>query len=174
MNRRDFISGVGGAAAWPLVAHAQQPAKLPTVGFLNSASPDTYAFNANSFREGLRQTGFVEGENVRIEYRWAKGNYSELPGLAADAGEPGGGEMRFRRYGWIGIAFGLVLGLSGGSWGLYLHLRNRPHDRTAQTSFQRWRAHTKRSPSRGLFSRLETVPKRKAYWIRFRPHLWAC
>jgi putative tryptophan/tyrosine transport system substrate-binding protein len=84
MNRRDFISGVGGAAAWPLVAHAQQPAKLPTVGFLNSASPDTYAFNANSFREGLRQTGFVEGENVRIEYRWAKGNYSELPGLAAD------------------------------------------------------------------------------------------
>src|SRR4051812_16181261 len=84
MNRRDFISGVGGAAAWPLVAHAQQPAKLPTVGFLNSAYPDTYAFNANSFREGLRQTGFVEGENVRIEYRWAKGNYSELPGLAAD------------------------------------------------------------------------------------------
>ena len=59
-------------------------ATVPLVGFLNSASPDTYRFNANSFREGLAQAGFVEGRNVRIEERWAKGDYQALPGLAAE------------------------------------------------------------------------------------------
>src|SRR5215472_14484641 len=83
MRRREFITAVGGAAAsWPLVARAQQA--LPAVGFLNSASPDTYRFNADSFREGLAKTGFVEGRNVRIEERWANGDYQVLPALAAE------------------------------------------------------------------------------------------
>jgi len=83
MRRREFITYLSGAAAsWPLVAQAQQA--LPIVGFLNSASPDTYRFNADSFREGLAKTGFVEGRNVRIEERWANGNYEILPALAAE------------------------------------------------------------------------------------------
>src|SRR5689334_7520207 len=61
-----------------------QSATVPLVGFLNSASPDTYRFNADSFREGLAQAGFVEGRNVRIEERWAKSDYQALPGLAAE------------------------------------------------------------------------------------------
>ena len=69
-------------ATWPLVAHAQQHA--PLVGFLNSASPDTYRFNADSFREGLAKAGFVEGRNVRIEERWARGDDEALPTLAAE------------------------------------------------------------------------------------------
>jgi hypothetical protein len=82
MKRRDFITLVGGAAAgWPFAARAQQK-PLPVVGFLNSASRETYYFNADSFREGLRQQGFVDGQNVRIEERWAGGNYDLLPGLA--------------------------------------------------------------------------------------------
>ena len=91
MRRRAFITLLGGAAAWPLSAHAQQgagppsqSATVPLVGFLNSASPDTYRFNADSFREGLAQAGFVEGRNVRIEERWAKSDYQALPGLAAE------------------------------------------------------------------------------------------
>src|SRR5258707_14443470 len=86
MKRRDFIAALGGAAVWPLPAHAQPATKLPVIGFLNGASPDTYAFNAASFREGLRQAGFVDGENVRIEDRWGKGSYDDLPRLAAELG----------------------------------------------------------------------------------------
>jgi putative ABC transport system substrate-binding protein len=83
MRRRDFIVVLGGAAATLLlVAFAQRP--MPLVGFLNSASPDTYRFNADSFREGLAKAGFVEGRNVRIEERWARGDYSALPALAAE------------------------------------------------------------------------------------------
>jgi putative tryptophan/tyrosine transport system substrate-binding protein len=81
MRRREFIALLGGAAACP-VARAQQ--RVPLVGFLNSASPDTYRFNADSFREGLAKAGFVEGRNVRIEERWARGDYGALPALAAE------------------------------------------------------------------------------------------
>jgi putative tryptophan/tyrosine transport system substrate-binding protein len=87
-NRREFITLVGGATlAWPLPAYAQSPPGAtapPLVGFLNSASPDTYRFNADSFREGLEKAGFVEGRNIRIEERWANGDYQALPTLAAD------------------------------------------------------------------------------------------
>jgi putative ABC transport system substrate-binding protein len=83
MNRRDFsFSLAAGVAALP-TARAQQ-AKLPVVGFLNAASPDLYMFNAVAFRDGLREAGYIEGQNVRIEYRWAEGRYERLPALAAE------------------------------------------------------------------------------------------
>ena len=83
MKRREFITLLGGAAtALPLTALAQQ--RMPLVGFLNSASPDTYRFNADSFREGLTKAGFVEGINLRIEERWARSDYDALPALAAE------------------------------------------------------------------------------------------
>ena len=84
MRRREFIKLLGGAAAaLPSYATLAQQ-QLPLVGFLNSASPDTYRFNADSFREGLAKAGFVEGKNVRIEERWALGDYQALPALAAE------------------------------------------------------------------------------------------
>jgi ABC-type uncharacterized transport system substrate-binding protein len=83
VKRRKFITLLGCAAAtWPIGASAQQD--MPLVGVLNSASPDTYRFNADSFREGLAKGGFVEGRNVRIEERWANGDYTALPALAAE------------------------------------------------------------------------------------------
>jgi putative ABC transport system substrate-binding protein len=83
VKRREFITLLGGAVtALPLTALAQQ--RMPLVGFLNSASPDTYRFNADSFREGLTKAGFVEGINLRIEERWARSDYDALPALAAE------------------------------------------------------------------------------------------
>jgi len=83
IRRRELVVALGGAAAWPLATRAQ-PAKLPTIGFVGSDSPDPYAVLLRAFRVGLKATGFVEGQNVAIEYRWAEGHNDKLPALTAD------------------------------------------------------------------------------------------
>src|SRR5262245_7090656 len=82
MKRREFITLIGGAAAWPLATRAQQG--IPLVGFLHPSAPEAVGHIISGFRRGLSDTGFVDGQNVTIEYRWARGEYRQLPTLAAD------------------------------------------------------------------------------------------
>ena len=104
MRRRQFIALLGGAAvAWPLAAHAQQPAKLPIIGFLHSASPEGLQQIVAGLHQGLNEAGYVEGQNVAFEYRWARGQYDQLPAMAADLVQrkvdviiAGGGEVAAR------------------------------------------------------------------------------
>ena len=83
MRRREFIAGLGGASAWSVVARAQQPT-MPVIGFLNSGTADGYAPMADGFRQGLKETGYVEGRNVTIQYRWTGGQYDRAPPMAAE------------------------------------------------------------------------------------------
>jgi len=84
MRRREFTAGLGGmAVAWPLVARAQQPV-MPVIGFLNSESRDTSSVRLRGFHQGLNETGYFDGQNLLVEYRWADGRYDRLPAMAAD------------------------------------------------------------------------------------------
>ena len=85
MRRRDFIQGITAVSAvWPLVARAQQLPAQPLIGFLSTRSPEEAANHTNAFRRGLEEMGYIEGRSVAVEYRWAKGDYSQLPPLVAD------------------------------------------------------------------------------------------
>jgi putative tryptophan/tyrosine transport system substrate-binding protein len=83
IRRREFIVALGGATVWPLAARAQQAA-MPVVGFVHGGWPETHARRAAAFRKGLNETGYVEGQNVTIEYHWLEGQYNRLPPLMAD------------------------------------------------------------------------------------------
>jgi putative ABC transport system substrate-binding protein len=83
MRRREFITLIGGATSWALAARAQQP-QMPVIGFINAADPKGYARPLSAFLKGLGETGYVEGQNVGVEYRWAEGQSDRLPAMAAD------------------------------------------------------------------------------------------
>ena len=82
MRRREFIAAIGVAATCPFAAHAQSA--MPVIGFLHSASPEGSANRIRAFREGLKETGFVEGENIAVDYRWAENRIERLPELATE------------------------------------------------------------------------------------------
>jgi hypothetical protein len=104
MRRREFLGLVGGAAAaWPLAARAQQAA-VPVIGFIGTELPEPYADRLRAFQQGLKETGFVEGKNIAVEYRWAQGQHDRLPELAAELGTPTG--RRNRRNWWRTYATG--------------------------------------------------------------------
>src|SRR5215831_15078404 len=84
MRRREFIKVIAGSAvAWPLAAYAQ-PAAMPVVGFIHTLSPENVPHFVPAFQQGLKEAGFIEGQNIAVEYRWARGQYNRLPELAAD------------------------------------------------------------------------------------------
>src|ERR1700716_301826 len=82
MNRREFVTTLSGAATWPLATRAQQQSGMPIIGYLSVRSNDNYLVEA--LRRGLRETGYVEGQNVAIEYRWAMGQYDRMPAMGAE------------------------------------------------------------------------------------------
>jgi putative tryptophan/tyrosine transport system substrate-binding protein len=85
VKRRAFITLLGGAATWPIAARAQQPtSRMPVIGFLHAGEPEESASRLQAFRTGLRDTGYEEGRNLAIEYRWAKGDYSRLAVMAEE------------------------------------------------------------------------------------------
>ena len=92
MRRRNFLSVLGGAAAWPIAARAQQA--LPVIGFLNPASPDPYSASPKAIQHGLSEIGYVEGRNVAVEHRWAGGQYDRLPALSIRSDPPAGDSNR--------------------------------------------------------------------------------
>src|SRR4051812_49347703 len=104
MRRRDFVTLLGGAAAWPLAARAQQQG-TPTIGFVSSRAPAESAGVVAAFRQGIGEAGFVEGKNLAIAFRWAEGRYDRLPALMAElvnlrvAGPFLGGGKPFRPFG---------------------------------------------------------------------------
>src|SRR6516164_5783344 len=83
MRRREFIAGLAGAAVWPVVARGQHPA-MPVVGFLDSTSPEATRDAVVGFRRGIKEAGYVDGQNVAIEFRWAEGQFDRLPALAGE------------------------------------------------------------------------------------------
>jgi putative ABC transport system substrate-binding protein len=83
LKRREFISVLGGAAVWPLAARGQQIA-MPVVGFLHARVPETSLAQVEAFRRALAENGYVDGQNMRIEFRWARGQYDQLPAMAAE------------------------------------------------------------------------------------------
>src|SRR5262245_66474108 len=84
MRRREFITLLCGAAGWPIAVHGQQRNKIPRVGFLGLTSPHANARFLGAFRSGLRERGYIDGESILVEYRWAEGQYDRLPQLATD------------------------------------------------------------------------------------------